>query len=263
MTPLSALILGLVEGFTEFLPISSTAHLILTSHILGLSQTAFVKTFEIAIQSGAILAVLAIYWKRFLDIAILKKIIAAFIPTAIIGFALHGVIKDYLIGNISVVLWALGLGGLALIFFEFIFRRGKVVVSSEEVSVAEEIRAVSYTKAALIGVAQAVAVIPGVSRSAATIVGGLLAGMSRAAVVEFSFLLAVPTIGAATVLDLAKNASAFTADQSISLIIGFLAAFATALIGIKFLLSYVKGRSFVGFGVYRILLVIVFVALFL
>ncbi|MBP6858769.1 MAG: undecaprenyl-diphosphate phosphatase [Candidatus Pacebacteria bacterium] len=261
MSPFHALILGLVEGFTEFLPISSTAHLILTAEILGLSQTAFVKTFEIAIQSGAILAVLVIYWRKFLDIGILKKIIAAFIPTAIIGLALHGLAKNYLIGNVSVVLWALGIGGVALILFEKFFKRSTQSIGEVGPTVTQEIQSLSYTKAALIGVAQAVAVIPGVSRSAATIIGGLLAGMSRGAVVEFSFLLAVPTIGAATVLDLAKNANVFTADQSVSLVIGFLAAFVTALVGIKFLLSYVKGRSFVGFGVYRIVVVILFVFL--
>src|SRR3989344_962705 len=116
MTIVDALVLGLVEGFTEFLPISSTAHLILASHILGLSQSAFVKTFEIAIQSGAIIAVIVIYWRKFLDIEILKKVLAAFIPTAIVGLVLYKFIKEYLIGNISVVLWALALGGAALIF---------------------------------------------------------------------------------------------------------------------------------------------------
>jgi undecaprenyl-diphosphatase len=274
MSPLHSLILGLVEGFTEFLPISSTAHLILTAEILGLSQTAFVKTFEVAIQSGAILAVLVIYWRKFLNIEIVKKVVTAFIPTAIIGLALHGIIKEHLIGNISVVLWALAIGGVALILFEKFFKQGTTndadgagdTRSSDpnsESTATHEIQSLSYTKAVLIGVAQAVAVIPGVSRSAATIIGGLIAGMSRNAVVEFSFLLAVPTIGAATALDLVKNSGAFTSDQAISLIIGFLAAFVTALIGIRFLLSYVKGRSFVGFGVYRILLAVIFVALFL
>ncbi|MEN9913239.1 MAG: undecaprenol kinase, undecaprenyl-diphosphatase [Candidatus Parcubacteria bacterium] len=265
MHPLHSLILGLVEGFTEFLPISSTAHLILTAELLGISQTAFVKTFEIAIQSGAILAVLVVYWKRFLDIAILKKIIAAFIPTAVIGLALHGFAKEYLIGNISVVLWALGIGGVVLILFEKFFYGKKEVTSTDgdTQSSASEIRNLSYSKSALIGVAQAVAIIPGVSRSAATIIGGLLAGMSRAAVVEFSFLLAVPTIGAATALDLMKSAGSFSGDQAFSLIIGFVAAFLTALAGIKFLLSYVRGKSFVGFGIYRIAVVILFVFLVL
>ncbi len=253
MTLLHSLILGIVEGFTEFLPISSTAHLILTSHILSIDQSVFVKTFEIAVQSGAILAVLAIYWRKFLDIEILKKIIVAFIPTAIIGLILYKFIKTYMIGNISVVLWALAIGGIILIIFERFFRP-----STETVEI-NDIKDLSYKQAVMIGLAQSVAVIPGVSRSAATIIGGLLAGMSRVAIVEFSFLLAVPTIGAATALDLIKNAGAFTADQSGALIIGFVSAFITALIGIRFLLAYVKGRSFVGFGVYRIVLVVVFV----
>lgn len=256
MSPLDSLILGLVEGFTEFLPISSTAHLILTSHILGLGQTAFVKTFEIAIQSGAILAVITVYWRRFLDLEILKKIIVAFIPTAIIGLLLYKVAKTYLMGNIYVVLGALAIGGVLLIAFELFFRKKALT----EPQPLDDVRTMSYKKAAFIGVAQAVAIIPGVSRSAATIIGGLLAGMSRAAIVEFSFLLAAPTIAAATVLDLYKNADAFTTDQTTSLLIGFLAALVTALVGIKFLLSFVQNKTFIGFGVYRILLVIVFIA---
>lgn len=257
MTLLHSLILGIVEGFTEFLPISSTAHLILTSHILGIDQSAFVKTFEIAVQSGAILAVLAIYWRKFLDIEILKKIITAFIPTAIIGLILYKFIKTYMIGNISVVLWALAIGGIILIIFERFFR------PSTETIVINDIKELSYKQAVMIGVAQSVAVIPGVSRSAATIVGGLMMGMSRMTIVEFSFLLAVPTIGAATVLDLVKNFGIFTADQSGVLIVGLISAFVTALIGIKFLLSYVRTRSFVGFGVYRIILVVVFIVFLL
>lgn len=253
MTPLDSLILGLVEGFTEFLPISSTAHLILTSHILGLGQTAFVKTFEIAIQSGAILAVIIVYWRKFLDLEVVKKIIVAFIPTAIIGLAFYKIIKVYFLDNIYIVLGALAVGGILLIVFEKLFKQ-------DESTLVQDVKALSYKKAALIGVAQAVAIIPGVSRSGATIVGGLLAGMSRAAIVEFSFLLAAPTIAAATVLDLYKNAGAFTADQTTSLVIGFIAALVTALVGIKFLLSYVRSKSFVGFGVYRIVLVVVFIA---
>lgn len=274
MHPLHSFILGLVEGFTEFLPISSTAHLILVSWILDIDQTSFVKTFEIAIQSGAILAVLVVYWRKFLDIEILKKIISAFIPTAIIGLILYEFVKDHLIGNISVVLWALGIGGLVLIIFEkYIYSANKLTVDIDDINIdandslvnnqaiqseADEIRKLSYFKAILIGVAQAMAIIPGVSRSAATIVGGLLIGMSRMAVVEFSFLLAVPTIGAATALDLFKNANLFTADQITSFIIGFVAAFVTAILGIKFLLSFVKGRTFVGFGIYRVVLAIIF-----
>ena len=260
MPLLHSLILGIVEGFTEFLPISSTAHIILTAQLLGIAQSSFVKTFEIAVQSGAILAVVAVYWRRFLNIEVLKKVIAAFIPTAVIGLVLYKFIKSYLVGNMSVVLWALGIGGVILILFEkFYLNKRNVTV---EGIVNDEITSLSYGKAALIGVAQAVAVIPGVSRSAATIIGGSLAGMSLSAVVQFSFLLAVPTIGAATILDLYKNMGAFTSDETGSLIIGFMAAFVTALLGIRFLRSLGKNKMFTGFGIYRIVVAVLFVILF-
>ena len=256
MTLLHSLILGIIEGFTEFLPVSSTGHLILATHILGLPQSAFVKTFEIAIQSGAILAVIVVYWKKFLDVEILKKVIAAFIPTAIIGLILYKVFKSYLIGNIAVVLCALAIGGLLLILFEKFFR-------PDESKAISDLKSLSYKQAALIGVAQSVAIIPGVSRSAMTIVGGLFVGMSRKAVVEFSFLLAVPTIIAATGLDLVQNIHAFTSNQFGTLTVGFIAAFVTALFGIRFLLSYVRNKTFIGFGIYRVILVLVFVLFFL
>ncbi len=267
MTIFESLILGLVEGFTEFLPISSTAHLILTSHVLGLDQTHFLKTFEIAIQSGAIIAVLVVYWRRFLDWEILKKIAAAFIPTAVIGLVLYKFSKQYLLGNLSVVLWALAIGGVLLIAFEKWYKKSQTAVrtgidtqSSKPISPATEIRSMSYKKAAGLGVAQAIAIIPGVSRSGATIIGGLLAGMSRGAIVEFSFLLGAPTILAATALDLFKNAGSFTSDQVGSLLVGLVAAFITALLGIKFLLRYVQTKTFVGFGVYRILIALIFLS---
>ena len=256
MTILHSIILGIVEGFTEFLPISSTAHLTLTSHLLGLDQSVFVKTFEIAIQSGAILAVLAIYWRKFLDLEVLKKLATAFIPTAIIGLILYKFIKSYLLGNISVVLWSLAIGGVILIVFEKYFR--------PKTNLAElDVKSLSYAKAAIVGVVQAIAVIPGVSRSAATIVGGRLLGMSREAVVEFSFLLAVPTILAATGLDLVKNYSSFTSDQTGMLISGLIASFVMAILGIKFLLSVIRKNSFTAFGVYRIIIAAAFLVFFL
>ncbi len=255
MSLFHALILSIVEGFTEFLPISSTAHLILTSHILGLDQSVFVKTFEIVIQSGAILALVVMYWKKFFDLELLKKIAAAFIPTGIIGLVLYKVAKQYLIGNITVVLSALLIGGVLLILFEKMF-------ADQAEGEGSDIRTLSYGRAALIGVAQAIAIIPGVSRSAATIIAGRLAGMTKEAIVEFSFLLAVPTILAATGLDLLKNLSVFKTAEVAPLAVGFIGSFVFALLGITFLLSYIKRHSFSVFGVYRILLVIIFVAFF-
>lgn len=256
MTAFHSLILGIIEGFTEFLPISSTAHLILAAHVLGLDQGSFVKTFEIAIQSGAIFAVIAVYWRKFLDIEISKKVLAAFVPTAVIGILFYKVAKEYLLGNVTVVLWALALGGLFLIVFEKYWRL-------DESGRISDIRLMSYKQAILIGLAQAVAIIPGVSRSAATILGGIYVGMNRQSVVEFSFLLAVPTILAATLLDLVKNFGMFSAGDAGSLAIGFVASFVTAIFGIRFLLAIVRDKTFIGFGFYRILLVAVFIVFFL
>ena len=248
----SAIILGFVEGFTEFLPISSTAHLIIASYVLGLGQTGFVKTFEIAIQSGAILAVIVFFWKKFWDIEMLKRLLVAFIPTAVIGLLAYKVFKDYLLGNMVIVLVSLALGGLILIFFEGFVKKENLITN---------VRQLSYKKSALIGFAQAIAIIPGVSRSAATIVGGMFLGLSKEAIVEFSFLLAVPTILAATALDLVKNLNAFSLNEMGTLSIGFTVSFLAAIVSIKFLLSYLKNHSFAAFGIYRIILVLVFIPL--
>ncbi len=256
ITHFSSLILGLVEGFTEFLPISSTAHMILTAKLLGISQDNFVKTFEIAIQSGAILAVIILYWRKFTDIKNLKKIAVAFIPTAIIGLVFYKIVKTYLLGNIPVVLGALFFGGIALIVFEKKFKE------KTETSI-KNIEGMSYKQAAYVGVAQAVAIIPGVSRSAATIVGGRLLGISKDTIVEFSFLLAAPTMLAATGLDLLKNLHAFSGAQFGTLGIGFIASFVTAIFGIKFLLKYLKTHSFTAFGIYRIAIAILFFFIFI
>lgn len=251
----SALILGLVEGFTEFLPISSTAHLILAARVLGISQSNFAKTFEIAIQSGAILAVVALYWRKFLNPEILKKIVVAFIPTGILGLVFYKIVKNYLLGDIAVVLWALGIGGALLILFEYLFERK---VGTESISTDVDIEKISYGRSFLVGAFQSVAMIPGVSRAAATIIGGMLLGIRRETIVEFSFLLAVPTLLAATGLDLLKSADAFSSSDFGILAIGFVASFLTAILSIKFLLRYIKRNTFTGFGVYRIALALAF-----
>ena len=250
MTPLDALLLGVVEGVTEFLPISSTGHLILASSLLHIADSEFLKTFEIAIQLGAILAVVALYWRSLLNIEILKRVIIGFIPTGVIGLALYKVVKTYLLGSEVVVLWALALGGLALIAFE--------LWHSESENAASDITEITYRQAVLVGLFQALAIIPGVSRSAATILGGLFVGIKRAAIVQFSFLLAVPTMVSATGLDLIKNTGLFSSDQALLLGIGFVTSFFVALAAIKFLLSFVKSHSFVSFGVYRILVACLF-----
>lgn len=247
MTILHAIILGVVEGISEFLPISSTGHLILASNLLGLSQTDVQKTFEIAIQLGAIVAVAVYYWRRFLDIEILKKLIVAFIPTGIIGFTVYPFFKAALNGNAMVVVWSLAIGGAALIAFDYL--------KKEESGTIDQL---SYRDCMLIGLCQSVAIIPGVSRSAATILGGEMLGMSRIAVVEFSFLLAVPTMLATTGYDILKHAHAFTSSDFGLIMIGFVTAFVVALLSIRWLLDFVRRHGFAWFGVYRIAVALAF-----
>lgn len=254
MTLLAALLLGIVEGVTEFLPISSTGHLILATQLLTISQSDFTKSFEIIIQLSAILSVVVLYWKSFLNIEILKRLFVAFLPTGIVGLALYGVIKTYLIGNEAVVLWALFLGGIAIIAFEWWHK--------EPAGEAEPIAHISYRKSFLVGLFQALSIVPGTSRSAATILGGLFLGLKRKTIVEFSFLLAVPTMLAATGLDLVKNASSFSADEAGILALGFVVSFVVALFSIKFLLSYVRNHSFIAFGIYRIAVAVLFWVIF-
>lgn len=244
-----AILLGIVEGITEFLPISSTGHLILASSLLGIPQTDFSKTFDIAIQLGAIGAVLLLYWRSFLDFGLLKRLAAAFLPTAIIGFLAYGLVKEHLLGNESVVLASLFIGGLILIFFD----RAPAHSSGG----ASEI---TYRQALLLGLFQAAALVPGVSRSGATIMGGVLLGISRAAVVEFSFLLAVPTMLAATTLSLYGSSASFSQSDWAVLAIGFVTAFLVALPVVRWLLHYARTHSFRNFGIYRIVLAVAFAA---
>jgi undecaprenyl-diphosphatase len=251
MNILQVLIMGIVEGVTEFLPVSSTGHLILTAKLLQIGQSEFIKSFEIAIQLGAILAVVVVYRDRLINqIQIWKKLLVAFMPVVLVGALLYKMIKRYLLGNNQVVLWSLFLGGLFLIIFELCYRPKK--------EATEEITAISYRQALLIGLFQAVAVIPGVSRAAATIIGGLIAGLNRKTIVEFSFLLAVPTMLAACAWDLLKSGRMFSGEQFMLLGIGGIISFAVAIVAIKFLLLYIKRHSFISFGVYRIVIALLF-----
>jgi undecaprenyl-diphosphatase len=250
MSILDAFILGIVEGITEFLPISSTGHLILASTLLQLEQTEFLKSFEIAIQLGAILSVAVLYWRRFLlNWESLKRIAIAFLPTGILGLFFYKTVKAYL-GSDEVVLWSMFLGGVLLVIFEFFHR--------EPEDAAQDINQMSYGKSMAIGLFQSIAMIPGVSRSAATILGGLLIGISRKVIVEFSFLLAVVTMAAATGLDLFKNYQAFSPDQFEVLAVAFVTSFVVAVASIKLLLQFIKNHSFIGFGIYRIAAAIIF-----
>jgi len=258
MTILHSIILGIVEGITEFLPISSTGHLILTSQLLKIQDSDFVKSFEIIIQLGAILAVVVLYWKKLWNWEMIKKLFVAFLPTAVIGLALYKIVKTYLLGNTTVVLWSLFLGGIVLIAFELWHERRESKIEDVKDFDAKEL---SYKKALSLGLFQSIAIIPGVSRSAATIVGGLWLGMKRQSIVEFSFLLAVPTMLAATGLDLVKSYKTFSADQFGVLAVGFAVSFVVALFAIKFLLNYIRRHNFIPFGVYRIVIALIFWAI--
>jgi undecaprenyl-diphosphatase len=264
MTILHGIILGIIEGITEFLPISSTGHLILASELLKIAQSDFVKSFEVIIQFGAILSVVVLYWKQLFNVDSIKKLIVGFIPTGIIGLALYGIVKTYLFGNQAVVLWSLLVGGVLLIAFEMWHERKEREVGatashpSADTTGSSAISGISDKQSFIIGLCQSVAIIPGVSRSAATIVGGLALGLKRKTIVEFSFLLAVPTMLAATGLDLVKNADSFSADQFGVLAVGFIVSFIVATASIKFLLGYVRKHNFVAFGIYRIIAALVF-----
>jgi undecaprenyl-diphosphatase len=247
-TPWQALVLGIVEGLTEFLPVSSTAHLILVGNAMHLGDSEFFKSFEIIIQLGAILSVVVLYWTRFWKPDVFAKLVVAFIPTGVIGFALYRVIKQFLLSNVTVVLWTLLIGGIALIVFERFKQHSDADPDFSEIT---------YGKAFWIGVFQSLAVIPGVSRSAATIVGGSMIGIGKRTIVEFSFMLAVPTMLAATALEVVKGRASISLGLGV-LAIGFVVSFVTAIIAVKSFLAFVKKRDFTLFGWYRIVLAIVF-----
>lgn len=250
MTILDAFILGVVEGITEFLPISSTGHLILASALLKLEQTEFLKSFEIAIQLGAILSVAVLYWRRFLlDWESLKRVAISFFPTGILGLFFYKMVKAHL-GSNEVVLVSMFVGGALLVAFE--------IFHKEPEGAAKDIDQISYIQSFAIGLFQSLAMIPGVSRSAATILGGLIVGVSRKVIVEFSFLLAVVTMAAATGLDLLKSYQYFSMDQFEVLAVAFITSFTVAVLSIKLLLQFIKTHSFVGFGIYRMVAAVIF-----
>lgn len=250
MTILDVIILGIVEGITEFLPISSTGHLILTTDLLRIAETDFVKTFIIVIQLGAILAAAVLYWRRLvLDPRTLAITVVAFAPTGVIGFVLYKIIKGFL-GHPAIVVWSLLAGGILLLVIEW-WLRGRAART-------HEVRDISYPQAVVIGTCQALSMIPGVSRSAATIVAGLLLGVDCRAIVEFSFILAIPTMIAASAYEIYKTHGQMTLAQFDLLAIGFVVAFVLAILAIKFLLRFVQTHTFNAFGVYRIIAAIAF-----
>ena len=256
MTILHSILLGIVEGISEFLPISSTGHMILVSELLGIAKDSFTKSFEIIIQLGAILSVVVLYWNKLIkNKQLLVKLLVAFLPTAIIGLTIYKYIKE-LLGSVYVVTTALFVGGIILMYFETWAQK---FVEKKNIQPVENSDDISLKQSIYVGLFQSIAMIPGVSRSGATIVGGTFLGISRKAIVEFSFLLAIPTMCAATALDIYKNKADFSFDQVNLLVIGFLVSFVVALLAVKTFLKYIEKNSFKAFGIYRIVLSLVYI----
>lgn len=253
MTFFQSIIIAIIEGITEFLPISSTGHMILASSIMKIHDDAFVKTFEISIQLGAIMAIVIMYMKRFLQsLTIYFKLGFAFLPTAIVGLLAYDFIKGYLF-NPTVVAISLILGGIFLILIDKKVETQK----SQTVDLAD----ISFKRAFYIGLIQCFSMIPGVSRAAATIIGGVFNGLDKKQAMEFSFLLAVPTMFAATGYDLLKTPISFTSHELMLLASGLVVAFITAWIAVKVFLKLVENYGFRYFGYYRILIGIAFLLL--
>lgn len=253
MTYLQAIILAIIEGVTEFLPVSSTGHMILASAIMKVQDPEFTKTFEVVIQLGAIMAVALLYIKRFfVSFDIYLKLLAAFIPTGIIGVLAYKTIKAYLF-NPFVVSIALIAGGVILILLDKWTENKK--------SDVERTEDISYLGAVKIGLFQCLSMIPGVSRAAATIFGGIYAGFDRKLATEFSFLLAIPTMFAATGKDLWESKDMIHAENIKLLIIGGVVAFIFAIIAVKGFIVFVQKYGFKHFGYYRIVLGILFLSI--
>ena len=245
MTIIDSITLGVVEGLTEFLPISSTGHLIAVSKFLGLEQTNAHKAFEVAIQLGSILAVLFLFVKRLLvDKMLWLKIIIAFLPTAIFGFLFYKTIKA-LFGVESVAIMLI-IGGFIFLIVEY-FRR------NHDDSKDKTINDLTIKQALTIGLFQSLSMVPGTSRSGATIIGGLFTGLSRKSAAEFSFLLAIPTMFVATFYDLFKNRNDMIIDDYSLLAIGFVTAFVVAFFTVKAVMNFLTTHTFIVFGIYRII----------
>lgn len=249
MTFFESIIIAIVEGLTEFLPISSTGHMIITSKLLGVPDDEFTKVFTIAIQLGAILAVVVLYWKKFFDFNNKKfylKLLIGVIPAIILGLLFSKKI-DALLESTTTVAISLVLGGIVLVFIDQVFKNPTI----------ENEKALSFKNAFIIGLAQCLAMIPGVSRSAASIIGGMQQKMTRSAAAEFSFFLAVPTMLAATGYKLLKffmDNNGFTGEEVKLLLTGNIVAFIVAMLAIKLFIEFLKKYGFRIWGIYRILL---------
>jgi undecaprenyl-diphosphatase len=258
LTPLQAALLGLVEGLTEYLPVSSTGHLILASYWMGHASDPAVKSFEIVIQSGAILAVLGLYRQRVAQMvrgllgrdpagrALVAHLVAGFLPAGVLGFLLHETIKGYLFGPYPVA-FALAAGGLGMIVLDGLRHR--------RAHDGSELEGLTWRRALLVGLAQCLAMWPGTSRSLTTILAGLGVGLKPRAAAEFSFLLALPTLGGATVLDLVKEGDVLWSSLGPTpLVIGMIVAFVSAALAVKGFVAWLGSHGLIPFGVYRIVL---------
>ncbi len=254
---LQAVVLGIVEGLTEFLPISSTGHLIIASEAVGFAETPGADTFVVAIQAGAILAVCWYYRRRICSILrgfftdrkerrLAVNTVVAFLPAALIGVLVAGAIKQYLFNPITVAA-ALVVGGFIILWVESRVREGARPARVETMD------DMSWKDALLVGFMQCFAMIPGTSRSGATIIGGMVIGLSRKAATEFSFFLSIPTIFGATAYDLWKSWDSLALDNASGFVLGTAVSFVSALLVVHWLLRFVSGHDFRGFGWYRIL----------
>ena len=255
MSIVEAIVLAIVEGITEFLPVSSTGHMIIASSLMGIADQSFTKTFTVAIQFGAILSVVVLYWKRFFQsIDFYFKLLVAVLPALVLGFLLNDFI-DQLLERVEVVAVMLIIGGVLFLFIDKLFQK------TEEAGIQE----VNYPAALKIGLFQTIAMIPGVSRSAATIIGGLTQSLTKKAAAEFSFFLAVPTMAAATgykLLKFYKEGNGFNQSEISMLVIGNVVAFIVALLAIKSFISFLTKNGFKLFGYYRIIAGIIILILY-
>lgn len=242
MTYLEALILALIEGVTEFLPISSTGHMVIASTFMGISENTLTKNFEIVIQLGAILSVVVLYWRKFFtSFRFYLKLAFAFLPAAIVGFLLEDHI-DHLLGNVWVVIASVFFGGIILVFVDQWFKHAEGMEEQE----------LSWLQAFKIGCFQCIAMIPGVSRAAATIIGGMVVGLNRRTAAEFSFFLAVPTMLGASAKKMMNSYGTIQNHDIIILLFGSFVAFVVALFAIKAFIGFLQQHGFKWFGYYRI-----------
>lgn len=244
---LSALWLGIIEGLTEFLPISSTAHLIIFNRLLGLFQNQYWQFFEVVVQAGAVLAVITLYFQKLLDWKLNCKLLVSFLPTALTGAIFYKAIKEVFFKNLTLIAINLIVFGLLFLLLEWLIKTNRLVLK-------RKLKQLTIKQSLCIGLFQSLAVVPGVSRSGAVLVGGLLLGYKRQEAGQYSFLLAVPTICAAALFDLFKTDFAVVSDNLNLTLIGLIGAYLSALLVMRWFIRFLQTHNLVIFAVYRILL---------